>query len=283
MRSPVALDNYRLAFRNEPAACGIGLAMSGFVPPPSVWPDTAGCVSSREPLHRVGERAECNGASSLSSPRAFPRSPYRHTGVEQRSLDGAQPRSATSSPRVSRHAGVLRLRLGTAGFHGRRRAGCAWSLFFPRSVGLGPTASSASGAFTIVPSMLCQDHAMPSISLYSAKPRRHIFKNTPTRFHSRKYWCTELALPYSLGNAFHWQPVRNTYTIASNMRRGFIGFRPPPGRLLYLRPFARLRFGISGATRSHRASDTVHDLSAFMHHSIATPVSERNIYLRISS
>jgi hypothetical protein len=134
-----------------------------------------------------------------------------------------------------------------------------------------------------MPSMLCHAHAMPSSSSYSAKPRRHIFTNTPSRFHSRKYWCTELALPYSFGNAFHWQPVRRTYTIAANMRRGSRGFRPPPGRLLYLRPLARLCFGISGATRSHRASDTVHDLSALMHHSIATPVSRSNIYLRISS
>lgn len=25
-----------------------------------------------------------------------------------------------------------------------------------------------------------------------------------------KYRCTVLPLPYSLGSAFHWQPVRNT-------------------------------------------------------------------------
>jgi hypothetical protein len=198
-------------------------------------------------------------------------------------LGGAQPRRPTSAPRVSHHAGSLRLRLGTAGFHGRLRVGCAWFLFFPRSVGFGPTASTANGAFTIEPSMLCQAHAMPSNASYSAKPRRHIFTNTPSCFHSRKYWCTELALPYSFGNAFHWQPVRRTYTIPANMRRGSKGFRPPPGRLLYLRPVTRLCFGISGATRSHRASETVHDLSVLMYHSIATPGLGSNIYLRISS
>lgn len=283
MRSPLTLHNCRLFSRIAPGACDSGLAMNGFVRRPSVLPDAAGCVSSRGPLHRVGEHAQCSAASSLSSPQVSPRSLYRHTGAEQHSLGDAQPRMSASDPRVSRHAGSLRLRLVTAGFHGRLRAGCAWFLFFPRSVGFGPTASTASGAFTIAPSMLCHAHAMPSNSSYSAKPRRHIFTNTPSRFHSRKYWCTELALPYSLGNAFHWQPVRRTYTIAANMRRGSIGFRPPPGRLLYLRPVARLCFGISGATRSHRASDTVHDLSVLMCHSIASPVSQSNIYLRISS
>lgn len=283
MRSPVILHSYRLVSHIAQAACGTDLSRSGFALQPSVLRDAAGYASSRVPLRRVGERAECSAASSLSSPQGFPRSLYRRTGVVQRSLDDAQPRMSASGPRVSHHAGALRLRLATAGFHGRLRAGCAWFLFFPRSVGFGPTASKASGAFTIVPSMLCQAHAMPSNSSYSAKPRRHIFTNTPSRFHSRKYWCTELALPYSFGNAFHWQPVLRTYTIAANMRRGSRGFRPPPGRLLYLRPVARLRFGISGATRSHMASDTVHDLSALMHHSIATPVSRSNCYLRISS
>jgi len=117
--------------------------------------------------------------------------------------------------------------------------------------------------------MLCHDQAIPSISSYTANPRRHSFTNTPTRFHSRKYACTELALPYSLGKAFHWQPVRSTYTIASNTRRGSIRFRPAPGRRRYLRPLARLCFGISGPTRSHNASDTVHDLSVLTSHIIA--------------
>jgi hypothetical protein len=128
---------------------------------------------------------------------------------------------------------------------------------------LGPTASSANGAFTIAPSMLCHDQAICSISSYSASPLRHIFTNTPHSFQRRKYLCTELALPYSFGSAFHWQPVRSTYMIASNILRGSMGFRPPPGRRLYLRPFGRLGFGIRGATRSHKASETVHDLVAF--------------------
>jgi hypothetical protein len=129
---------------------------------------------------------------------------------------------------------------------------------------LGPTASTANGAFTIAPSMLCQDQAMCSISSYSASPLRHIFTNTPHPFHWRKYLCTELGLPYSFGSAFHWQPVRSTYTIASNILRGSMGFRPPPGRRLYLRPFGRLGFGIRGAMRSHNASETVHDLGVLM-------------------
>ena len=283
MRSPVILHNCQLVSHIGRAACGTDSTMSGYAPQPSVSLDAAGCASSRVSLRRAGERVGCNAASSLFSPQAFQRSPYPRTDVAQRSWGGAQPQRSVSGPEVSYRAGSLRSRQGTAGFHVRLRAGCAWFLFFPRSVGFGPTASKANGAFTIVPSIRCQAHAMPSNSSYSAKPRRHIFTNTPSRFHSRKYWCTELALPYSFGNAFHWQPVRRTYTIPANMRRGSKGFRPPPGRLLYLRPVTRLCFGISGATRSHRASETVHDLSVLMYHSIATPGLGSNIYLRISS
>ena len=123
-----------------------------------------------------------------------------------------------------------RSRLGREGFHIRRRERFASSHFFPRSVGFGPTASRAIGAFTMAPSMLCHDHAIPSISSYSANPLRQSFTKTPFFFHSRKYLCPELALPNSdLGKAFHWHPVRKTYTMASSTLRGSMGFRPPPG------------------------------------------------------
>ena len=282
MQFPVRLRNYQRVFHIVPVACGIGLPKSGFARQPSVSLDSMGCVSWREPPHRVGERGE-DRVSSLSSLQVFLRSPYLCTGAERWTWGDGQPQRPALVPRVSRHAAALRLRRATAGFHKRLRVSCVSSPFFPRSVGFGPTASSAKGAFTIVPSMLCHDHAIPSISSYSAKARRHILTNTPCRFHSKKYWCTELALPYSFGKAFHWQPVRRTYTIASNIRRGAMGLRPPPERLLYLRLFSRLRFGISGAARSHKASDTVHDLSVLMHRNIANPFYGINNYLRISS
>ncbi len=168
-------------------------------------------------------------------------------------------------PEVSRHAHEHRWRLSTTGFHSRLRASCACSLFFPLSVGFGPTASCANGAFTIAPSMLCQAQAMPSISSYSANPFRHSFTKRPWRFHNWKYLCMELALPNrSFGNAFHWQPVRSTYTIPSKTRLASSGLRPPPGFRNYLRPFSRLRFGIKGSTFSHNSSETVQDLVAFM-------------------
>src|SRR5512147_2302550 len=72
-----------------------------------------------------------------------------------------------------------------------------------------------------------------------------------------------LALPKrSLGRAFHWQPVRSTYTMASKTWRGSFGLRPAPGLRLYLRR-ARWsgRCGISGSTRSQNASETSHDSS----------------------
>ena len=70
----------------------------------------------------------------------------------------------------ARHAHWPRSRRATTGRHGRPPAGGACCPFFPRSVGLRPTASCASGALNIAPSMLCQRQAMPSIWSYSAKP-----------------------------------------------------------------------------------------------------------------
>jgi hypothetical protein len=265
MRFPVALRGSRPASQSESRACGTGLAMRGSVPPPSAAPDDAGPPSYPAFPRPASGHGECSGIALSCSWQPSQCNPCQHRDAEGRRADDGSNGRPASARAVSRHADWHRSRPATAGFHGRRRASCVSSHFFPRSVGFGPTASRASGAFTIAPSMLCHDQAIPSISSYSAKPRRHSFVNTPQRFHSRKYPCTELALPYSFGKAFHWHPVRSTYTIASNTRRGCIRFRPPPGRRLYLRPLSRRCFGISGA-RSHRASDTVQDLMKAMHH-----------------
>jgi hypothetical protein len=94
----------------------------------------------------------------------------------------------------------------------------------------------------------------------------------------------ELALPNSFwGNAFHWHPVRNTKTIPSNTLRGSIALRPPPGRRRYFRFLNRFRLGISGSTRFHSSSDTVHDLMALMAYLYHERLLNVNIYLRISS
>ena len=174
----------------------------------------------------------------------------------------SDPRWVPTNPH---HASVPRLRLTTAGFHSRRREDFVSSHFFPRSVGFGPTASNANGAFTIVPSILCHRQAIPSISSYSASPLRQRLTNTPFRFHSKKYLWIELALPNtSFGSAFHWHPVRKTKTIPSKTLRGSIGFRPPPARRKYFFFLARFCFGISGSTRFQSSSDTVHDMIAPM-------------------
>ena len=53
---------------------------------------------------------------------------------------------------------------------------------------------------------------------------------TPFFFHSRKYLCAELALPDSdFGKAFHWHPVRKTYTMASNTFHGSWASGHPQG------------------------------------------------------
>src|SRR5690348_12300233 len=58
---------------------------------------------------------------------------------------------------------------------------------------------------------------MPSISSYSANPAFQSAWEKPACSHSRKRLWMALALPKrSLGNAFHWQPVRIIYTMASN-------------------------------------------------------------------
>ena len=282
MQSPITPRSCRLVSRSAPEVCGTGSTMSESVPRPTAGHDASGCVSWPLFLLPAGEREGCSRIFLSLPRRAFQHSPYPRTDAGLWSLGSVPVGRSVSAPKASRHGAGHRLRLATAGFHGRRPASCVWSHFFPRSVGFGPTVSRASGAFTIVPSILCHDQAIPSISSYSAKPRRHSFSNTPQRFHSRKYACTELALPYSFGNAFHWQPVRNTYTIASNTLRGGSRFRPPPGRRLYLRPLTRRCFGTNGLTRSHRTSDTVHDLMKPMRHdSQADPQCKD--YLRISS
>jgi len=256
--------------RSAPATSDTDSPRSEFVRRPTVWLDASDRASLLSFPHRVDEHAECSAVASLSSRQVFPHNPCQHTSAGPEPWGDVSPVPPALASAASRHVDWHRSRLAIAGFHGRRRADCVSSHFFPRSVGFGPTASCASGAFTIAPSMLCHAQAIPSISSYSANPRRHIFTNTPHRFHSRKYACTELALPYSLGRAFHWQPVRKTYTIPSKTVRGGMRFRPPPGRRLYFRPGVRLGCGIRDSTRFHRTSDTVHDLSVAMDHSIAT-------------
>ena len=264
MRSRAVLHNCRPASQIALAACGTDSARRGFVLRPTAEPGASDLASLPSFPHRAGGRAECSAVVSLTFQLAFQRIPCPHIGAGVVTWDDVSLEQPELVPAASRHAYWLRSRLAIAGFHGRRRAGCVSSHFFPRSVGFGPTASCANGAFTIAPSMLCQAQAIPCISSYSAKPRRHILKKTPQRFHFRKYACIELALPYSLGRAFHWQPVRRTNTIASNTLRGGMRLRPPPGRRLYLRPGTRLGRGISGSTCFQRASDTVHDLSVAM-------------------
>jgi len=271
-------------FHILPAIFGIDSSIHVSVRRPNVGRDSEDYSSLPLSPRRVAEHAECTFVSSSLCPPVVLRSLYPRTDAAFYASVGGQLSPLTLASEVSHRVDGLLRRLGTAGFHGRLRVSCVWSLFFPRSVGLGPTASSAKGAFTSVPSMLCQDQAMPSISSYSAKPFLHILMKTPARFHSRKYLCTELALPYSFGNAFHWHPVRRTYTIPSKTRRGAIAFRPPPDRRLYRTPLTRLlTFGIRGAKRSHSASDTVQDLSVLMRRSITQSISNGNNYLRISS
>jgi hypothetical protein len=266
MPTPTEPRSSWLISRIEPAVFGIGSATSASSRPPSALLYSAGFVFWPQFLLLAGEHAGHTRSFELLSRRVRPHSPCLRKDVEPFSSDAQSPLPRASAPGASRRASAPRSRLSPAGFQSRLRVDCVCSHFFPRSVGLGPTASSASGALVRAPSILCQTQAIPSISSYSARPLRQSRTKTPCRFHSRKYLCTELALPNFSGRAFHWQPVLRTYTIASKTLRWAIGLRPPPGRLLYFRRFSRFRLGISGSTFSHNSSETVHDFMAFMPH-----------------
>lgn len=117
----------------------------------------------------------------------------------------------------------------------------------------------------MAPSMLCQRHAMPSIWSYSASPAFQIAWNTPAFSQSRNRLWTALALPNrSLGKAFHWQPVRSTYTTASNTCRAGLGGRPAPGFRTYSLSAGRSRTGISGSTLCQKSSVTTHESTRFL-------------------
>lgn len=258
--TPVAPRNFWLFSQTAPAACDSGSAKTAFVQRPSGERDNVDFDASPLPPALGRERAECSADSPLPFAPAHQHRHCQRTGAASMlsPVWGVLSRpDPASAPAVSRRAPELRWRLLTAGFHSRLPANCACSLFFPRSVGFGPAASCAKGALTIEPSILCHAQAIPSNSSYSARPFRHRRTNTPFRFHAWKYLWIELALPYrSSGKAFHWHPVRKTYTIPSNTFRESSRLRPPPGFRRYLCPLSRLREGTSGSTFAHRASDT---------------------------
>ena len=242
--------------------------MSAFFQQPTALREPAGFSSLPRVPRRVDARVVCTHETSSPWPPDDPRSLCPHTGAVIRGSSGRVDVLRLRrewGQAVSRHAGWLRLRPVTAGFHSRRPECCVCFHFFPLSVGFGPTASWARGAFTVAPSRLCHFQAMPSKSSYSPSPLRQRATNTPWRFHCWKYLCTELELPNTaFGRDFHWHPVRRTYTMASKTRRAGAGFLPAPGLRLYLRPFGRRLFGISGSTLAHNSSDTSQQRMALM-------------------
>jgi hypothetical protein len=268
MQAPASLGNWQSFFHTERATFGIGSTKSASVPLPIAVHDALDSFSSPKSRLPFGGHEEHTLALAWIPEQVDLHTPCPHRDVALAlPLEKADPPRSrpTWVPAVSHHASVPRLRLSTAGFHSRLRGDFAWSHFFPRSVGFAPTASRAKGAFTIAPSILCQDQAIPSVSSYSASPLRQRRTKTPSRFHSKKYLWMELALPNSpLGKAFHWHPVRSTKIIPPNTFRASIRFRPPPGRRRYFRFFFRFHFGMRGLTRLHNSSDTVHDLMALM-------------------
>jgi len=268
MLIPTIPHNWQSFFHTVPTTFGIGSTMSVSVLPPIAEHDSVDLFFSPQFPLPFAEHGECTLVLASIPEQVAPNTPYPHkdaaSALPPQKADPLQFRPMWV-PAVSHHASGLRLRLTTAGFHSRRPKGFAWSHFFPRSVGFGPTASSANGALTIAPSTLCHRQAIPSISSYSARPLRQRRTKTPFRFHSKKYLWMELELPNtSLGRAFHWHPVRRTYTMPSKTLRGSMGLRPPPGLRKYFFLFSLFCFGISDSTRFQSSSDTVHAFIALM-------------------
>jgi len=287
MLTPVIPRSSIPTFQIGPTTYDTDSATNALAQPPICGPDSEDSFSWPLFPHPVVSHAGYNSSpESILGPVA-PHNPYLHkdvASVHSSPWAARLPDDPKSIPVRPHHVAVPRSRLTTAGFHCRRRADFAWSRFFPRSVGFAPTASRAKGALTIAPSMLCHDQAIPSISSYSASPLRQRRAKTSWRFHSKKYLWMELELPNSFsGNAFHWHPVRKTKTMPANTLRGSMGLRPPPGRRRYFRFFSRFRPGISGSTRFHSSSDTVHDLMALMAYIYHERLTNVNTYLRIST
>jgi hypothetical protein len=87
----------------------------------------------------------------------------------------------------------------------------------------------------------------------------------PAFSQSKNRWWIALALPNtSFGNAFHWHPVRSTYTMPSNTVRAGFGLRPPPALRLYVFSGLRCDPGISASTQFQNASDTTQLGNRFM-------------------
>ena len=266
--TPIVLRDSMFSSQSARAVSGIDLTTIGSARPPTGALCSVDCASWPALLRPFAGHEGCSSVPQWPAVQAYQHIPYRRTDAPWGPSSPAvvspkcDPESASGA---LHHVFGPRSRLGIAGFHARLREDFACSHFFPRSVGFGPTDSCAIGAFTMAPSMLCQDQAIPSISSYSARPLRQSFTNTPFFFHSRKYLWTELALPNSsFGKAFHWHPVRKTYTIAENTFLGSMAFRPAPARRKYFRLLSRLGFGISGSARSQNSSEIVHDFKAFM-------------------
>ena len=166
MPIPIMLHDSWLPSRIAPGVSETGSTMNVSVPQPSVVDDSVGFSSWPPPLHFSDEREEYTLADALSWRPAFPHILCRRKDVVEspESCYGIASRFVSASiPAVLHHAGWPRQRLSTAGFHARPREDCALPHFFPRSVGFGPTASIASGALTIAPSILCHSQAIPSI------------------------------------------------------------------------------------------------------------------------
>ncbi len=184
MLTPIGPHNYPPFFQSEPTASENDSARNGSVPLPTCALDNEDFFSLSLSLPLAGECAEYNPSPVWLLQPGFLHRPCLHINAASElpsPMADQLPYGPGFPPITSHHVSERRSRLTTAGFHSRRREDFAWSHFFPRSVGFGPTVSKARGAFTTAPSMLCHDHTIPSISSYSTNPFHQRQKNTSVR------------------------------------------------------------------------------------------------------
>ena len=214
--------------------------------------------------HLAGAHGADTGGGRSPSTRAGPCTPYPQTSVCRPAGRATTSRSSVGVRRRAscRFAPLTSIDSGIPCASTRR---LRFVPLFPPVRRVGADGLVGQGAFPSAVSTLCHAQAMPSRSSYSARPCRQSRTKTPACFQARKYLWMALALPNcTLGNSFHWQPVRKAHTVPSKMRRGSKGFRPPPGFRRYWWPFGRFRGGINGATLAHNSSDTVQIRCALM-------------------
>ena len=232
MRLPNAASprNWMLSFHSALLICGSCSSTSAFVPRPSGGP-CLGFDAASGALPSLAH-AECILGLAFPSPPAFrcslcPRKGAAVSGGRLGPLhdDGVQ-RCPQQLHVMPIGPGDDKRERGATTVHQQAALG---PFFFPDLSGCFPPPLVPAGLYPAShPSSATPTQSLPSRHILPARLANRT-KNPSARHRWKCVWIA-LALPKTLGKAFHWQPVRNTYTMAAKRSRGAMHLRPPPGR-----------------------------------------------------